>query len=210
MLPKVLNIQITVYYGFAERCEETEFPDHDSALGCRPFPTKDSDGCDRTYRSFCTLWSTAGYISYLAIGFGAVACAAIVFGVSTHSRRKRIWKVVATLVALHGTCKSSSSCSARSPIPLTLGLDARTCLRSLATGNIHPCYRRVPFRELPPFPRRALTPWYVEWPLSLSNRRDVYHNVFARFLMVPELVELGPGYGRECHHSVHRGRCESR
>ena len=175
----------------------TEFPDHDSALGCRPFPTKDSDGCDRTYRSFCTLWSTAGYISYLGIGFGAVACAAIVFGMSTHLRRERIWKVVTTLVALHGMCKSSSSCSVRSPM-----LNDRTCFRTLATGDVHP-------RKLPPFPRRTLTPWYVKWPLNLLNRRGIYH-VLGRFLMISKLVELGPCYGRECHHSVHGCRCESR
>ena len=82
----------------------TKFPDHDrTTTECRPFPTKDSDACDRAYRSFCTLWSTASYFSYLAIGFGAVTCAAIVFGVSTHSRRKRIWKVVAATIGLHGT-----------------------------------------------------------------------------------------------------------
>ena len=102
-LPEVFNVRTTVYYGFAERCEETELPDHDLVLECRPFPIKDSDACDRTYRSFCTLWFTASYASYLAIGFGAVTCVAIVFGVSTHSRRKRVWKVVAALIALHGT-----------------------------------------------------------------------------------------------------------
>ena len=152
-LPEVLNIRTTVYYGFTERCEETEFPGHDLAPGCRPFPTKDSDGCDRTYRSFCTLWSTAGYLSYLAIGFGAVACAAIIFGVSTHSRRKRIWKVVATLVALHGACKPSGPRSAHT---------RPECLRSLTTGDIYPCHRHVPPRKLPSLPRRALTPRYVK------------------------------------------------
>jgi len=102
VLPKVFDVQTTIYYGFTERCQRSEFPDGDSSLKCRPFPTKDSDACDQTYRSFCTLWSTASYVSYLAIGFGAVACTAIIFGVSTHSRRKRIWKVVAVLIALHG------------------------------------------------------------------------------------------------------------
>jgi len=102
VLPKVFDVQTTIYYGFTERCQRSEFPDGDISLKCRLFPTKDSDACDQTYRSFCTLWSTASYISYLAIGFGAVACTAIIFGVSTHSRRKRIWKVVAVLIALHG------------------------------------------------------------------------------------------------------------
>jgi len=102
VLPDILSIRTTVYYGFIERCEKTEFPDRDSTLDCREFPIKDADGCDRRYGSFCTLWSTASYVSYLAIGFGAVTCVAIVFGVSTHSRRKRIWKAIAVLIALHG------------------------------------------------------------------------------------------------------------
>jgi len=101
-LPEIFGVQTTVYYGFTERCQETKFPDGNLSLKCQPFPTKDSDACDETYSSFCTLWSTASYVSYLAVGFGAVACTAIVFGVSTHSRRKRIWKAVAALIALHG------------------------------------------------------------------------------------------------------------
>ena len=140
-LPKVLDIQITVYYGFTERCEKTEFPDRDSALECRPFPAKDSDACERTYRSFCTLWSTAGYISYLAIGFGAVACVAIIFGVSTHSRRKRIWKVIAALVALHGACKYSDTCSARRLIPFTLGLNTSGVSQLVAFILVTDVYR---------------------------------------------------------------------
>lgn len=102
VLPKIFDVQTTVYYGFTKRCQRAEFPDGEVSLKCQPFPTKDSDACDQKYGSFCTLWSTASYISYLAIGFGAVACTAIAFGVSTHSRRKRIWKVVAALIALHG------------------------------------------------------------------------------------------------------------
>ena len=34
-LPKVLGIQLTVYYGFTEACEKIEFPDRDSALELR-------------------------------------------------------------------------------------------------------------------------------------------------------------------------------
>lgn len=121
-LPEVLGVQTTVYYGFAERCEENKFSDNGPRVsGCRPFPTKDSDACDQTYRSFCTLWSTASYVSYLAIGFGIITCAAIVFGVSTHSRRKRIWKVVAALIALHGARKSLGI---RGPTPLIWDLNA--------------------------------------------------------------------------------------
>jgi hypothetical protein len=111
VLPELLNLRTTIYYGFTQRCEEIRYPGSDRDLlsfECRPFPTKDSDGCDGANESFCTLWYTAGYVSYLALGFGAVACSAIVFGVSTHSRRKRIWKVVAALIALHGTPESCS------------------------------------------------------------------------------------------------------
>ena len=124
-LPEVLDIRTTIYYGFTERCEVTKFPNHDTTTECRPFPTKDSDACDRTYRSFCTLWSTASYFSYLAIGFGAVTCAAIVFGVSTHSRRKRIWKVVAATIAFHGTFETPPAYlpAPYTPNPLTLDLD---------------------------------------------------------------------------------------
>lgn len=98
----MFDVQTTIYYGFTERCQKSELPDGDLSLKCRPFPDKDSDACDQAYGSFCTLWSTASYVSCLAIGFGAVACTAIIFGVSTHSRRKRIWKVAAVLIALHG------------------------------------------------------------------------------------------------------------
>jgi len=38
----------------------------------------------------------------IAIGFSAVALAAIVFGVTTHSRRRRIWKAVTGLVSMAG------------------------------------------------------------------------------------------------------------
>jgi len=38
----------------------------------------------------------------IAIWILAVALAAIVFGVTTHSRKRRIWKVVAGLVSMAG------------------------------------------------------------------------------------------------------------
>lgn len=133
VLPEVFGAQATVYYGFTERCQRTEFPDGEVSLRCQPFPTKDSDACDQTYGSFCTLWSTAGYISYLAIGFGAVACTAIAFGVSTHSRRKRIWKVVAALIALHGKLKIFQHFSKPAPMYHTDGLSKCPGLSQLVT-----------------------------------------------------------------------------
>ena len=60
------------------------------------------DGCEDENKAFCMIWSTAGYFSELGIGFGAVSCLAILFGVTTHSRRRRIWKSVSALVSLHG------------------------------------------------------------------------------------------------------------
>jgi len=50
---------------------------------------------------FCTSWTSAGYATELAIGFAALSLVTIVIGVSTHSRRRRIWRAVAGLVILH-------------------------------------------------------------------------------------------------------------
>ena len=69
---------------------------------CRSFPARVKDACEKENQAFCVEWTTAGYLSELATGFGAVSTLAIVFGVTTHSRRRRIWKMVAALVALHG------------------------------------------------------------------------------------------------------------
>jgi hypothetical protein len=92
--------------------------------------------------------------------------------VSTHLRRKRIRKVVTTLVALHGVCKSSSSCSVRSPIPLTLDLNDRTCFRGLATGDVHPRHGHVPLRNFP----LSLT---AHPRLGMSNGRSTCRIVVA-------------------------------
>lgn len=70
---------------------------------CRPFPLRVEDHCEKENKTACVMWSTAGYLSELSAGFGVVACVAILFGVSTHSRRRRIWRAVAWLVAFHGT-----------------------------------------------------------------------------------------------------------
>jgi len=106
--PEVFNYKVTVTYGFLERCERSiiRLPGEDERLAytdfkCRPFPGRVTDACEKENRAFCTLWSTAGYATELAIGFGALACLALIFGVSTHSRRRRIWRAVAGLVAFH-------------------------------------------------------------------------------------------------------------
>lgn len=77
---------------------------------CRPFPNRVTENCDKENKTFCMIWSTAGYFSELAIGFGVVACLALLFGVSTHSRRRRIWRAVAGLTAFHGMQCMSRSC----------------------------------------------------------------------------------------------------
>jgi len=106
--PEVFNYKTTVTYGFTQRCERSIFhiPGEDGRVAytdfkCRPFPGRVTDACEDENRAFCTLWSTAGYATELAIGFGALACLALIFGVSTHSRRRRIWRAVVWLVVFH-------------------------------------------------------------------------------------------------------------
>jgi hypothetical protein len=97
-----------VKYGLMRRCESDTIvmPGGEyQAFDCRPFPGRDAGECedaDGYNTGFCAAWTTASYVEELGIGFGAVAVLAIVFGLSTHSRRRRIWKAVAWLVALHG------------------------------------------------------------------------------------------------------------
>lgn len=69
---------------------------------CRSFPASVADHCEKENKSFCTSWTSAGYAAEIAIGFAGVSLFTILFGVSTHSRRRRIWKAVAGLVLLHG------------------------------------------------------------------------------------------------------------
>jgi len=108
--PEILHTQITVQYGLSERCE-LEVVDVPGQPGdgrleytnytCRKFPTPVSDSCEKENRVFCTSWTSAGYATELAIGFAALSLVTIVIGVSTHSRRRRIWRAVAGLVILH-------------------------------------------------------------------------------------------------------------
>lgn len=67
---------------------------------CRAFPKRQTDRCEQN-SGFCTSWSTAGFASELAIGCGALTLLTLIVGVSTHSRRRRIWRVVAGLIILH-------------------------------------------------------------------------------------------------------------
>ncbi|KAJ3570375.1 hypothetical protein NP233_g4448 [Leucocoprinus birnbaumii] len=108
-LPEILWTKTTLTYGLASRCEliETRLPEPGSdneitrrSYNCRKFPIDVQDKCDSEKRAFCAEWTSAGYIDQVAIGFGAVSLLAILFGVTTHSRRRRIWKAVAWLVFL--------------------------------------------------------------------------------------------------------------
>jgi len=94
-----------------ERCERTtislpsgpsngalEYTDYE----CRPFPLSVQDKCDNENRLFCAVWSSARYFTELGIGFSGMALVALLIGVSTHSRRRRVWRAVAGLVILHG------------------------------------------------------------------------------------------------------------
>lgn len=70
---------------------------------CRPFPLKVQDGCEDENHLACAEWVSAQYFTELGIGFSAMALVALLIGVSTHSRRRRVWRAVAGLVLLHGT-----------------------------------------------------------------------------------------------------------
>ncbi|KAI0769445.1 hypothetical protein BD413DRAFT_558430 [Trametes elegans] len=105
----IIHKSVTVEYGLGRRCElkVMEIPTGDGShltytnYDCRPFPMRATDGCEKENKRFCMVWGTGSYFGELGIGFAVVACLAIMFGVSTHSRRRRIWKSVSVLVALH-------------------------------------------------------------------------------------------------------------
>ncbi len=112
----IIHKAVVVEYGLSRRCElkVVEIPSGDGGhitytnYDCRPFPLRVTDGCEKENKQFCVIWGTASYFANLGVGFAVVACLAIGFGVSTHSRRRRIWKSVSVLVALHGEfcCRS--------------------------------------------------------------------------------------------------------
>ncbi|KAJ3866589.1 hypothetical protein EV359DRAFT_36321 [Lentinula novae-zelandiae] len=107
--PEILHTQITVRYGLTTLCElkHVSIPGSDnnskfeySSYDCRPFPKRVQDGCEEENSGFCAAWTSAGYAVEISIGFAVLALFAILIGVSTGSRRRRIWKAVAGLVAL--------------------------------------------------------------------------------------------------------------
>ncbi|KAG6372286.1 hypothetical protein JVT61DRAFT_7726 [Boletus reticuloceps] len=103
------NTTTTIRYGLMQRCERSvvsipgpgngrlEYSD----FQCRPFPLKVQDGCEKENHLACVKWVSARYFTELGIGFASMALAALLIGVSTHSRRRRVWRAVAGLVLLH-------------------------------------------------------------------------------------------------------------
>jgi len=98
----------TIYrYGLLEVCERSilDMPGPGgngkirwTSENCREFPTTKYDQCEDKNRPFCTAWLSARYSAALSFVFGAAAALGLVFGVTTHSRRRRVWKAIAGLV----------------------------------------------------------------------------------------------------------------
>jgi len=87
--------EMSVRYGLRESCVKQDI--FESSYECRQFPDRSEDKCANN-RRFCTEWSTAAYLSEIALWFTGLTVLAIMFGVSTHSRRRRIWKAVAGFI----------------------------------------------------------------------------------------------------------------
>jgi hypothetical protein len=100
---------------------------------CRPFPLSVQDKCDDENRLFCAVWTSAHYFTELGIGFAGMALVALLIGVSTHSRRRRVWRAVAGLVILHGKYHMNAFATL-DIIPI------RSCV---STCHVHPHYRVV-------------------------------------------------------------------
>lgn len=114
--PEIFNTQITTRYGLGKLCETVVTTIPNSSDGsdngkyvrksCRRFPLRQQDRCETENSGFCAAWTSAGYSVELGIGFSALAVVAILFGLTTGSRRRRIWRAVAGLVALQGALYS--------------------------------------------------------------------------------------------------------
>ena len=103
----VLHTTITISYGLTQSCQKTITRIGDkngkikySDFTCRPFPSRTRDGCEDDNEDFCATWAGAGYVDYLTTGLSAVAPIAVLFGLSTKSRRRRVWKALAGLTML--------------------------------------------------------------------------------------------------------------
>ncbi|KAL0955966.1 hypothetical protein HGRIS_002148 [Hohenbuehelia grisea] len=107
--PEIFRSKVTDYYGLTDKCQlqvvripnpsESGHLDY-TTYSCREFPDNATDHCDQENSAFCIAWTSAGYVSQIAIGFVSMSLVAILFGLTTHSRRRRIWRAVAGLVSL--------------------------------------------------------------------------------------------------------------
>lgn len=108
------------------------------ALCSRAFPKRQTDRCEQN-SGFCTSWSTAGFASELAIGCGALTLLTLIVGVSTHSRRRRIWRVVAGLIILHSVfpfiLPTSSSLTTLQQVPSRLSPSLSSPILSIETDT---------------------------------------------------------------------------
>ena len=108
------NVETTITYGLSRLCllkvtQPTNATSEYMDLECRPFPSKVLDDCEKENAQFCVAWKSARYCVVLAAWCASAVLCAIVFGVSTRSRRRRIWRVVVTLLLLHGSSLRASS-----------------------------------------------------------------------------------------------------
>lgn len=115
---EILYTKVTVYFGLHTRCaltvSEIPGPSGEGKISyrnyeCRPFPSSVTDRCEKENKAFCAAWTSAGYLDQISMGFAGVSLLAILFGISTHSRRRRIWRAVAGLVMLQGNAHAISS-----------------------------------------------------------------------------------------------------
>ncbi|KAF5355538.1 hypothetical protein D9758_006285 [Tetrapyrgos nigripes] len=101
------NAQLTTWFGLHSQCQRISYDSPNShgelSTKCRRFPTRVQDACEKENGGFCTAWTSAGYAMELSIGFAAISLFTILIGLSTGSRRRRIWKAVAGLISLHAT-----------------------------------------------------------------------------------------------------------
>lgn len=116
--PDILGTRTVVHYGLFERCElqVIRIPGGGSSghidytsYSCRPFPQRKLDGCEDEFRNVCALWSSAAYVAVISAALGVTAALGLIFGVTTRSRRRRVWKAVVALVGWHGEWKVMSA-----------------------------------------------------------------------------------------------------
>ncbi|KAI5117783.1 hypothetical protein M0805_000426 [Coniferiporia weirii] len=112
--PDIFHTKTVIRYGLLERCERQiiDFPGPGQGgrirytdYSCRPFPSRKEDQCEGDNRMFCTLWWSAGYSAELGVVFGAAALLAVLIGISTHSRRRRVWRGIAGMQVFHAAFK---------------------------------------------------------------------------------------------------------